>query len=174
MEESKLAEATELLRAITDVFADNVSEVSPKVRQTFHDLGCYKELLANRGRYVLHYPFIIRRVPPDDTLISMTASRTEASFSISAFTYNSPGWRKLFYDYCSFIARVLVLQVGARLHWGKHFPLQYEQIADLYPKLKTFREIAQRSDPRGVFRNAYTARVLNLPPGGTEAHASAR
>ncbi|MBR0751126.1 hypothetical protein JQ604_02945 [Bradyrhizobium jicamae] len=105
-----------------------------------------------------------RGAPPDDTLISMTASKTGASFSISAFTYNSPSRRERFYDYCSLMARVLVTQVGARLHWGKHFPLQYEQISELYPKLETFRQIAQNREPNGVFRNGYTAGVLNLPP----------
>ncbi|SPP92827.1 D-arabinono-1,4-lactone oxidase [Bradyrhizobium vignae] len=166
VEEAKLAETTELLRAITDVFAGNVDELSPSIRQIFDELGCYGELLANRGRYVLHYPFIVRRVPPDDSLISMTASKTEASFSISAFTYDPPARRKPFYDFCSFVARALVLQVEARFHWGKHFPLNYEQISELYPKFERFREIALRSDPHGVFRNGYTARVLNLPPRG--------
>ena len=51
---------------------------------------------------------------------------------------------------------------GARLHWGKHFPLSAVEIARLYPDLDTFRQICRNRDPDGVFRNDYTRRVLGV------------
>jgi hypothetical protein len=53
--------------------------------------------------------------------------------------------------------------VDARLHWGKHFPLEYQDIASLYPRLAEFRALCRSVDPAGVLRNGYTARVLDLP-----------
>jgi FAD/FMN-containing dehydrogenase len=66
------------------------------------------------------------------------------------------------YEFCSFLARALNRLVAARLHWGKHFPLQYADVAPLYPELDTFRALCRRNDPAGVFRNDYTRRVLGL------------
>ncbi|SFD04014.1 xylitol oxidase [Nocardioides terrae] len=49
---------------------------------------------------------------------------------------------------------------GARPHWGKVFRSQEAAIAPLYPRWTDFRALAERFDPEGRFRNAWTARVL--------------
>jgi hypothetical protein len=51
---------------------------------------------------------------------------------------------------------------GARLHWGKHFPLTSVETERVYPHLEEFRRLCRRTDPRGVFRNEYTDRVLGF------------
>ena len=48
----------------------------------------------------------------------------------------------------------------ARPHWGKLFTTPADRLAELYPRLADFRELAGRLDPLGVFRNAYLDRVL--------------
>jgi FAD/FMN-containing dehydrogenase len=160
--ESKLAGAVEVLRSVTEVFAGADPGVPADVEQRLREVGAYDELLAHRGRYALHYPLFFRRVLPDDTLVSMAASMTEPSYSISIFTYDPPGQRGRYYEFCSFVARTLNRLVAARLHWGKHFPLQHADIAPLYPGLDTFRALCRHNDPAGVFRNDYTKRVLQL------------
>ena len=50
----------------------------------------------------------------------------------------------------------------ARLHWGKHFPLSAHQVTSLYPAMQTFKKLCGETDRNGVFRNAYTERVLGL------------
>lgn len=172
--ESKLAEAVAMLRSVTEVFAGAAGALPSEVEQRLRAVSLYDELLAQRGHYVHHYPFFFRRVLPEDTLVSMAASMTEPSYSISVFTYDRPGQRGQYYGFCSFLARALNRLVTARLHWGKHFPLQHADIAALYPRLETFRELCHRHDPAGVFRNSYTARVLGLAPGRPEAAVSAR
>ena len=82
--------------------------------------------------------------------------------SISIFTYYPPGRRASYYAFCSLVARVLVKQVGARPHWGKHFPLEHADIAPLYPRLEEFRALCRHYDRAGMFRNGYTFRVLGL------------
>jgi len=67
------------------------------------------------------------------------------------------GRRESYYAFCSLVARVLVRRVGARLHWGKHFPLEHADITPLYP-----RKLCRRYDRAGMFRNVFTFRVLGL------------
>jgi hypothetical protein len=160
--ESKLAGAVEVLRSVIEVFSGSDRTVPSDVEQQLRAIGAYDELLAHRGRYVLHYPLFFRKVLPDETLVSMGASMTEPSYSISIFTYDPPAQRRRYYEFCSFLARTLNRLVAARLHWGKHFPLLYADIAPLYPELETFRALCRRNDPAGVFRNDYTRRVLGL------------
>ena len=163
--ESRLSDAVEIVRSVTELFAGSAKEVPAGIEQRLRAIGLYDELLAHRGGYVQHYPFFFRRVMPEETLVSMAASMTEPSYSISVFTYDRPGRRTQYYTFCSFLARALNRLVAARLHWGKHFPLQYADIAPLYPEMGHFRALCQGNDPAGVFRNWYTARVLRLAPG---------
>ena len=51
---------------------------------------------------------------------------------------------------------------GARPHWGKYCPLSAAEAERLYPRLGKFREICRRYDPRGQFRNDWTAETLFL------------
>jgi alditol oxidase len=43
----------------------------------------------------------------------------------------------------------------ARPHWGKLFTLSPARIRELYVQLPAFRDLAQRYDPQGTFRNAF-------------------
>ena len=52
---------------------------------------------------------------------------------------------------------------GARLHWGKRYPLGAVETAGMYPELPKFLQICRARDPAGNFRNAFTDRVLELP-----------
>ncbi|THG30145.1 FAD-binding protein [Naasia lichenicola] len=50
----------------------------------------------------------------------------------------------------------------ARPHWGKWFALAADDVVPKYPHLAAFRNLADRMDPTGKFRNAYLQRVLGL------------
>jgi hypothetical protein len=160
--ESRLGEAVEVLRCATEVFAGQARLVPTAMETKLRALGLYDELLRQRGTYTQHYPFFFRRVLPEDTLISMASSAEEPFYSISVFTYHKPGKRQEYYTYCSWLARCLTGLVGGRLHWGKHFPLGVAETAPVYPQLETFKQVCRHTDPRGVFRNGYTERVLGL------------
>ena len=49
---------------------------------------------------------------------------------------------------------------GARPHLGKVFGADAGTIAALYPRLPGFRDMAERLDPSGKFRNRYLDRVI--------------
>jgi hypothetical protein len=110
-----------------------------------------EELRGSAGRYTHHYVIPCRRVLADDTLVSMVADGREA-WAIGFFSYAglTPG----FQSYCRAVGMALVALHGARLHWGKLFPLTHaEAVRDAYPGLARFRAECARYDPRGTFRN---------------------
>jgi L-gulono-1,4-lactone dehydrogenase len=135
---ARLAEALELLRRETEAF-------------------------AGRGEHTQHYPFLVRRVLPEDTLISMAAAEREPWYSISVFTYHPPRRRAGYYAFCAALARAMHAAFGARLHWGKHFPLGAAEMERVVPALGRFRELCAAADPRGVFRNRFAERSLGFP-----------
>ena len=49
---------------------------------------------------------------------------------------------------------------AARPHWGKVFVDRERVVPSLYPRMADFRALAQRHDPRGVFRNAFLERTV--------------
>jgi L-gulono-1,4-lactone dehydrogenase len=160
--ESRLSEAVTVLRCATDIFAGEAAEASEAMARTLTLHNLYGELIRHTGTYVQQYPFFFRRILPEDTLISMASGVAEPMYSISVFTYSRPDARAPYYAFCLWLARCMVRLFGARLHWGKHFPLSEADIASAYPGLGKFKELCRRTDPNGVFRNGYTKRVIGL------------
>jgi len=162
--ESELGQAIQFVRAAIELFAGIEvafpSEFLPAIKQA--DLE--KEMRDLRGSYTHHYPLFCRRILPDETMISMTASCEQPMYSISIFTYDPPRQRQRYYEFCRFLAYALLQLVQARLHWGKHFPFRYDDIASAYPRLEEFRAVCRSFDANGKLRNGYTKQVLNLPP----------
>jgi len=60
-------------------------------------------------------------------------------------------WRREPYAVQAISAEIetMLLQFGARPHWGKIIHAPAEQLAPLYPKLLEFRELARSYDPGG-------------------------
>lgn len=112
-----------------------------------------------RGRYVHHYPICIRKILPDETLISM-ASGSEARYSISLITYAAADRRQEFFAVVEFLTTALARLFGARPHWGKHCPLPPEEVPTLYPHLGEFRRLAEQADPQRRFANAWLKTMI--------------
>jgi hypothetical protein len=152
--------ATDFVRHVTSFFAGTLETVPDDVASELDKIGMLETLIKHKGAYTHHYPLFFRRVLPDDTLISMTSSSNEPYYTISFFTYLEP--RTQFYEFAGFLARSLTQLYDARLHWGKYYPLSNGDIEPLYPGLEEFRQICQKTDPNGVFRNDYTKRILGF------------
>jgi FAD/FMN-containing dehydrogenase len=150
--------AAYLIRHSAELFAGNVTTVPTPLAEQLQHVNLLDGLVGLRGTYTHHYPIVFRKVLPEDTLISMTGGVSEPYYTISLFTYRRPG--NAFHAFARFFALALTRLFQARLHWGKYFPLQYHEIRHLYPRLEEFRSACQDTDPAGVFRNAYTHRVL--------------
>ena len=155
-----ISEGVELLQQIISLYAGDIDKISPQSQAQLESIGMLDELYRNRGTYFHHYPILIRRILPDDTLISMTSASEEPYYSISIFTYYRD--KTTMYPMAKFMAISMNRLYQARLHWGKHFPLTKAEIEPLYPHLEEFREICSRVDQNGVFRNDFTNRVLGF------------
>ena len=155
-----LEASIQLLEEVICVFAGNRERVTAETESQLESIGLLDTLYKGRGSYTYHYLFQIRHVLPDDTLISMSSGGEESYYSISVFTFYQDKSRV--YPLVDFLARSMNHLYQARLHWGKCFPLSNEEIEPLYPNLEKFREICNRVDPNGVFRNSYTERVLGF------------
>lgn len=54
-----------------------------------------------------------------------------------------------------------LLPLGARPHWGKVYVATPTEVTGMFPRFGDFADLADRMDPRGVFRNRYLADLLS-------------
>jgi FAD/FMN-containing dehydrogenase len=158
--------AVALVRTVIETF-DGTTTPDDAIAAELERIGLWKELQERRGTFTHHYPITFRRVLPDDALISMSGGDAEPRYAISFITYVEP--RDRFLALASFLARSMTRLFGARLHWGKTFPLDGTDVKSVYPALPEFRAVCQQVDPKGVFRTEFTDRVLfDARRGGRE------
>jgi FAD/FMN-containing dehydrogenase len=169
---SKLAETLRFVRDVLECLADRHQTPSEETREALAKIQMSEQLDELAGSYVHHYPICVRRVLPDDTLISMASGPDAASYAISFISYARPADRAGFLAFARFLALSAARLFAARPHWGKVCPLDAETIAQLYEGLSRFRAICQETDPSGRFRNRWTAKVLfdaDSDPGNGES-----
>ena len=114
-----------------------------------------------RGSYVHHYPICIRRVLPDDTLISMASCHgvdEQDWYAISLITLTEP--REPFQRVAAFLAEGLSSLFCARLHWGKWLLPGGAELERGYPGMGEFVATCGEFDQRGVFRNRFLRRTM--------------
>jgi hypothetical protein len=153
-----LGAALRLLTEILRVLDGQADEPPQAVADQLRRVELLDRLRALRGSYTHHYPICIRRILPDDTMISM-ASGDEDWYSISLISLQRP--HDVFQAMADFVATATTRLFGARLHWGKYFPLDGEHARATYPELGDFAEICRKYDPTGVFQNEFTRNVLS-------------
>ncbi len=156
-----LSFAQELLRH----FDGEPNALSPATEQRLQSLGLLESLVPCSGSYTHHYPVCVRRVRPDDTLISMASSDDEDYYALSFISYARPSEREGFFQFAEHLARTTAALFRARPHWGKYGPIDSETVATLYPHLAEFRSVCSRLDPTGRFRNEWVSRLL-FPESG--------
>ena len=79
-------------------------------------------------------------------------------YAISLITFAEP--RLAFQNVARFFAKSMADLFDARLHWGKWFPLEAEEVERSYPGMRKFRAACEEFDPRGVFRNRFLRETL--------------
>ncbi len=161
-----LPAALGLVRAALQVFAGVEESVPPPVADALKRIGLLEYLQEHRATYTHHYPILVRKVMPDDTMIAETAGAEEPNYAISLFSYTPEN--EAFYVMGAFLASALNRMFLARLHWGKYFPLANPDIEPLFPEMAEFRRLCEAVDPRGVFRNTYARQVLGFPKPAIE------
>ena len=122
--------------------------------------GLYDSAASISGCFTHHYPICIRRIVPDDTLISMTSGGDQDWYAISFITYNEP--RDDFFQLATFLAATMTRLFHARIHWGKWFPLKAGDVEVEYPDIELFRDVCRQFDPNRVFANDFVKEKVGL------------
>jgi FAD/FMN-containing dehydrogenase len=145
-----------LLRYLRGESVDPPSPVRERLQSSAH----WQAIQSLQGRYLHHYPICIRKVLPDDTLISMSAGCSEPSYALSFISYARPSRRKSFFDFARILAGTMAVLFDARPHWGKVCPLPPEELVRLYPGLRDFAAIHKQIDPADAFANEWVRGIL--------------
>ena len=128
-------------------------------REELKSRGLLPQIDELGGQYTHHYPICIRRVLPDDTLISMTAGMDEPCYAISFISYAGSSRRSGFLKFAATLSRTMAVLFGARPHWGKICPLSSDEVNALYPRAADFRKVCRELDPNGAFTSQWLQRM---------------
>ncbi len=158
--ESAIRDAVPFVQAAIDAFANRDGPVPALFATKIAEADLTERLHQLRGTWVHHYMICVRKVLPDDSLLSMSAG-SEPYYAFSFVTYDRDRWA--FRGFSSFLSQAMAAAFGARPHWGMHIDLRPEEIARLYPKFDRFRRIRRRFDRRGQFSNAMIAELMKVP-----------
>jgi FAD-linked oxidoreductase len=110
------------------------------------------DLVARRRLPVL-FPLEVRFGAPDDAFLSASAGRS--SCYVAVHVYRGMEFETYFRG-----VEAIMREYGGRPHWGKRHYRSAAELAPLYPDWDRFRAVRDRLDPRRVFANDYTERVL--------------
>lgn len=141
-------------------FDGEAGALSPASQQRLRELGLWEEVVSGARTYTHHYPICVRRILPDDTLISMASSDDEDYYSISIVSVAKPSERDGFFRFSEILASTMATLFAARLHWGKYCPTDSKAVTNLYPHLHEFRSICNHADVHGRFRNNWVDRLI--------------
>lgn len=138
----------------------SVAELSEPLKEKLKRANLLADFEKLENVYTHHYPICIRKILKDKTLISMASGDAECWYAISFITYSRN--RESFYLFATFLAKALLHLFDGRIHWGKWFPLDENDVKQMYPEAELFRDVCQRFDPEKVFQNRFT-RIICQP-----------
>lgn len=159
---SDIEAAIELTIWLLKHCAGESASLSEHLRQRLDSTGDWSTLAEYQGCYFHHYAICIRKILPDDLLISMSSGGDEAYYAISFISYALPHRRAGFYRFAEVLARTMAHLFNARPHWGKYCPLPPEELSRLYPHLATFARHCRTQHSTEVFANNWTKTILEV------------
>jgi FAD/FMN-containing dehydrogenase len=154
---SKLAQTLEFVESVLRYAAGERVKMPPEPQQVGD--GWSERWGELHNTYWHHYPICIRKVLPDDALLSMSCG-DEPRYAISIISYAAASDRLGFVRVAQFLIDGLARLCEGRPHWGKFGRLDRWEADRLYPQLVIFREIANGADPQGRFRTKELQELL--------------
>ena len=120
-------------------------------------VGSVLDLVHRRGLPIL-FPLEVRFSAGDDAFLS-TAHGRETCY-IAVHQYSGMEFETYFRA-----VEAIMDEYGGRPHWGKRHYQTAATLRERYPDWDRFQAVRDRLDPRRVFENDYTRRVLRDPVG---------
>lgn len=172
VQRSQLEAAMRFVTHALVAVGDAATNLDTKFHVDVIETGRELQLRKLRGTYTHHFPICLRRIVPDETLISMAsnaaveranddAQPNEAWYSITLTNYQRGAARQPFYELAEFLAICMAHHFDARPHWGKLCPLPAADAVKLYPGFARFKRICEVMDPDGNFTNPWTKELLD-------------
>ncbi|MBE7637763.1 FAD-binding protein [Sneathiella sp. P13V-1] len=116
--------------------------------------AAFREISQILGKNPSNYfPMEVRKTAHDDAWLSPFNDGDRISLAVHAAHSE---------DYSFFFTELepVFRKYGGRPHWGKLHSLGYEELTDLYPRLRDFNEIRRSLDPEGKFLNSHLAKIF--------------
>lgn len=154
----KLSAAITFVKELVCYFDGDGDAFSSATREQLQQLGLLNP--TDIGAYTHCYPICVRRILPDDTLISMASDADQDSYSISFNSYARPSELQGFNRFSEVLTRSMASLFHARPHWGKVCPMDAATVRMLYPCLTEFQRVCLEFDPDARFRNDWVSRLL--------------
>ena len=85
--QSRLAAAIEFVVWLLRRAGGEAIDPPNAIRDRLQDSGLWERCESLQGQYLHHYPICIRKVLPDDTLISMSSGGKEPYYALSFISY---------------------------------------------------------------------------------------
>ncbi|MDA1013107.1 MAG: FAD-binding protein [Planctomycetota bacterium] len=172
VQRSRLTESLSFVEQFLKHCDGDASAISPATQTAMQAHGLQDDLDRLCGGYTHRYQICVRKVLPDDTLISMSSGAAEPSYALSFISYERPTQRQGFQMFAQFLCRSMSVLFDGRPHWGKVCPLTAMDADRLYQELSRFREICRTFDPSGRFRNDWLDDVVFGLGGLSPANAA--
>jgi len=109
--------------------------------------------ILDRLPFKVQFPVEVRFTAPDDIPLSHGYGRESAYVAVHQFA-GAP------YEPYFRAVEAVARDLGGRPHWGKLHYRDAESLRPVYPRFDDFLAVRDRLDPRRVFANDYTDRVL--------------
>ncbi|MBP2707050.1 FAD-binding protein [Microbispora sp. RL4-1S] len=114
--------------------------------------------LVERAGWTVTFPVEVRVTPPSDAWLSTAYGRDSAYVACHVYRPTpNPA-------YFAGVEEIMT-RLGGRPHWGKLHTRDAAYLRTVYPRFADFLALRDELDPRGLFANDYTDRVLGASPG---------
>jgi L-gulonolactone oxidase len=108
---------------------------------------------VERRNLPVGFPLELRFVAPDEAFLSTAHGRHTAYVAVHMY-------RGMEFESYFRAVEAIMDEYGGRPHWGKRHYQTAATLRPRYPEWDRFQAVRARLDPGGLFRNAYTDRVL--------------
>lgn len=158
---SRLSESIAFVIWLLRQLGGETAEPPDSIRDWVQSSEHWQAIQSLSGRYLHHYPICVRKVLPDDTLISMSTGPDGPSYALSFISYARPSQRTSFFEFARVLAATMSALFDGRPHWGKVNPLSPAEINRLYPGLRDFAAVHKQLDGADAFANEWVGSILS-------------
>ena len=155
-ENAQVSEAVDLsYKILTNVRSNPFNEMEYSVPAN-NSAECVREILKTIYDEAIDvdFPLEYRYVSPEEPWLSMAyGEEPHATISIH---------RSAFEDYRPYFDRIepIFRKYGGRPHWGKVHSLGHDELNELYPRFRDFKEIREALDPHGRLLNNHLKKIF--------------